>query len=61
MIPMMDEIFDRQYRAGRAQLNATILDALSQFGSAVGNAFSVLHRIEYSAPWTATAKRARLH
>lgn len=61
MVPMMDEIFDRHYRAGRAELNATILDGLSQLGSAVSNAFAVLNRIEYSAPWAAKPKQARLH
>jgi hypothetical protein len=61
MITMVDEIYDRQYRAGRADLNAAILDLASRFGKAAANAFGVLNRIEYAAPWTARARRARSH
>ena len=61
MITMIDELFDRQYRAGRNELNAAILDFASRFSNAVGNAFAVLNRIEYSAPWAAKPKRVRLH
>ena len=56
---MIDEIFDRQYQAGRDALNASIMGAFARFGHAFGNAFQVLNRIEYQAPWTARAKRAR--
>ena len=59
MVTMIDEIFDRQYQAGRQQLNASLIDGVSRFGRAVLNAFTVLNRIEYSAPWTAKAKRVR--
>ena len=61
MITMVDEIYDRDYRAGRDALNAAILSAFSRFGHAVGNAFEVLNRIEYSAPWTIKTKRVRTH
>jgi len=59
MVTMIDEIFDRSYQAGRDQLNSAILGGLGRLGTAVGNAFAVLNRIEYDAPWTAKAKRAR--
>jgi hypothetical protein len=58
---MIDENFDRQYQAGREVLNASIASALSRLGDAVGNAFLVLNKIEYQAPWTAPGKRARHH
>ena len=61
MVTMVDEIFDRHYQAGRNELNAAILGFASRFGRAFGNAFAVLNRIEYSAPWTAKPKRARSH
>lgn len=48
---MVDEIFDRHYREGRAELNASIDRALKRFGKAISNAFNVLQRIEYDAPW----------
>jgi hypothetical protein len=59
MVTMVDEIFDRHYQAGRSELNAAILDLAGRFGKACGNAFTVLNRIEYSAPWAAKSRRAR--
>ena len=56
MITMIDEIFDRSYQHGRAELNAAIGGALARFGHAVGEAFAVLNRIEYSAPWARPGK-----
>ena len=56
---MIDEIFDRQYQAGRDALNATIANAFARFGRAVGDAFQVLNKIEYDAPWANKRKRAR--
>ena len=61
MVTMVDEIFDRHYQAGRDQLNVSLLTGLRRFGEAFGNAFKVLNRIEYSAPWTIRPKRARSH
>jgi hypothetical protein len=59
MVTMIDEIFDRHYQAGRAELNASITGAFSRFGKAVDAAFAALNRIEYSEPWKVTRKRAR--
>ena len=59
MITMIDEMFDRSYQHGRAELNAAIGGALARFGHAVGEAFAVLNRIEYSAPWARPGKKAR--
>ena len=59
MLTMVDEIYDRHYREGRAELNAALTGLFSRFGSAFANAFKVLNRIEYSAPWAARPKRAR--
>jgi hypothetical protein len=61
MVTMVDEIFDRAYQAGRTDLNAGIEAALSRFVKAIGNSFTVLNRIEYSAPWTSRQTRARSH
>ena len=60
MITMIDEMFDRDYRGGREQLNSTILGLATSFGNAVTNAFKVLNRIEYSAPWLGKSKSARI-
>jgi len=59
MVTMVDEIFDRHYQAGRNELNATIGKAFASLSDAIGNAFNVLNKIEYQAPWTAKPKRAR--
>jgi hypothetical protein len=59
MVTMVDEIFDRHYQASRTELNASLLAGFRHFGQAFGNAFKVLNRIEYSAPWAANPKRAR--
>jgi hypothetical protein len=59
MDTMVDEMFDRQYRAGRNEMIAAIADGLSKLANAVRNAFEVLVRIEYQAPWAAKSTRAR--
>jgi hypothetical protein len=61
MITMIDEIYDRHYREARADLNAALTHALGRLGNAIHDAFDVLVRIEYSAPWAAKAKRVRSH
>lgn len=48
---MIDEIFDRGYQAGRADLNAGLDWLLARIAASAGNAFRVLNRIEYDAPW----------
>ena len=59
MVTMVDEIFDRYYQAGRDELNAAIASGFGSMARAIGNAFEVLNKIEYQAPWTAAPKRAR--
>ena len=59
MVTMVDEIFDRHYQAGRRDLNKSLARGFGRLGRAVGNAFEVLVKIEYHAPWTAKPTRAR--
>ena len=59
MVTMVDEIYDRHYQAARQELNASIANAFSRLGSAIGNAFQVLVNIEYQSPWTAKSRKAR--
>jgi hypothetical protein len=61
MVTMVDEIFDRAYRDSRSQLNASLAGVFADIGRTLGESFKVLHRIEWSAPWEAKAKRARTH
>jgi hypothetical protein len=60
MITMIDEIFDRHYQQGRAELNASFGRGLTRIGHAVSNAFNVLNRIEYNAPWASRKTVSRV-
>lgn len=53
---MVDEIYDRNYQAGRAELNAGIDRAVHRIGSTLGKSLAVLHRIEWGAPWNRDPK-----
>ena len=48
---MMDEIFDRNYQAARADLNAGLNRGFARIGNALSASFNALHRIQWSAPW----------
>ena len=48
---MMDEIFDRQYQAGRNDLNAGLDRAFTNISREVGKSLAAVHRFEWSAPW----------
>jgi hypothetical protein len=56
---MVDEIFDRGYQSGRAELHAGIDNGLARIARSFGDGIKVLHRIQWSAPWNGTNKRAR--
>lgn len=58
---MSDEMFDRDYRAGRTALNATIALAVRKVARAISGAFEATHRVQFSAPWTARARPVRSH
>ena len=61
MITMIDEIYDRNYQASRDGLNALLSSGFARLGHAVTNAFAVLNRIEYDAPWAPKRRKARSH
>ena len=48
---MMDEIFDRNYQAGRADLNAGLDRLFARVGKELGSSFKALHRVQWDAPW----------
>lgn len=50
---MRHELFDRDYQAGRATLNAGLDRAIAKIGRSLGDSLKVLHRIEWTAPWQA--------
>jgi hypothetical protein len=59
MVTMIDEIFDRAYQSGRGDLNTALGLLFSRTGKAVGEAFRVLNRIEYNAPWMERKRSGR--
>ena len=54
---MRDELFDRDYQAGRAELNAGIDRAIANIGKSLGDSLKLLHHLEWSAPWNAKTNR----
>jgi hypothetical protein len=44
---MVDQIYDRQYQAGRAELHAGI----DRLGRKIIEGFRTLNRIQFEAPW----------
>ena len=59
MVTMIDEIYDRHYQAGRAELNAGLDRAFARIGYALRNGFAVLNRVSYDAPWAPRTGRSR--
>lgn len=56
---MQDEIFDRTYQSGRAELNAGLDRAFASIARTLSDSFKVQHRLEWSAPWASSAKKTR--
>ena len=48
---MMDEHFDRQYQAGRAELHAGVEALGGRLLREATAVFEAIHRIRFSAPW----------
>ena len=46
MITMMDEIFDRNYQAGRADFNAGLDRGFARLGKALSASLGALHRVQ---------------
>jgi hypothetical protein len=61
MITMIDEIYDRNFQARRAELSRAVADGFARLGNGVHKAFEVLNRVEYSAPWAAKPGKVRPH
>jgi hypothetical protein len=52
---MVDEIFDRTYQSGRAELHAGLDRGFGRIGSTLSKSLKALHRIEWNAPWARNA------
>jgi hypothetical protein len=55
MITMMDEIYDRNYQAGRAELHAGIDAIARKLRASIVPALSAIHHFEWDAPWAVKA------
>ena len=58
---MVDEIHDRGYQAGRAELHDGIDALFRKLRDALAPAFTALHHIEWDAPWDVPARRQAKH
>ena len=56
MITMIDEIYDRGYQAGRAELHDGIDALIRKVRGAIVPALQAVHRFEWDAPWLNQAK-----
>ncbi len=56
---MIDQMFDRAYQQARAEMNAGLGLIFNRIGKAALNAFRVLNRIEYDAPWLNRQRKGR--
>jgi hypothetical protein len=59
LVIIIDEMFDRAYHQGRAELNAGLASAVRRFGASMTKAFEVLNRIDYDAPWLHQRRKGR--
>ncbi len=48
---MIDEIFDRQFQSGRADLFDGIERGVGRFAKSIVSGFATLQRIQFDAPW----------
>ena len=54
---MRDEIYDRDYQAGRAELHDGIDRAILRIGRLIGASFNAIHVIHVAAPWRQPRRR----
>ena len=53
---MMDQIYDRGYQAGRADLHAGIDRLVRKIGNAIVPGLAAIHHFEWDAPWQTEAR-----
>ena len=55
---MQDEIYDRYYQAGRADLHAGLDRGFDAIGRFVAGTFNAIHDVQFAAPWKRQARHA---
>lgn len=58
MITMVDEIFDRNFQTGRADLFRGIDNGLHHLARSIAGAFETMNRIQFDAPWSSKGSDA---
>lgn len=53
---MIDQLYDRNYQAARAQMNADIGSGLARLARNIRVTLDALHRIEFAAPWRSSGR-----
>lgn len=53
---MRDELYDRDYQNGRAELHDGVDRLLARLADGLRVTFAAIHRTEWSAPWKAPSK-----
>jgi hypothetical protein len=61
MITMIDEIYDRSFQAGRADLNRSLVAIFARIRDAIIPVMASLHRIEWDAPWESGTRMKAKH
>lgn len=56
---MVDEIYDRAYQNGRAELHAGIDRLFATIGREFGKSLKAIHRFEWNAPWAARSTASK--
>lgn len=53
---MRDELFDRDYQHGRAELHQGLDQIIRLIAQGLAGTFDAIHRVEWSAPWRGHVK-----
>ena len=59
MITMIDEIFDRTYQNGRADLHRGVDQVVGAIARRLDDSLKVLHDLQWSAPWSPRAATSK--
>ena len=59
MVTMVDEIFDRMYQQGRADLHRDVGRLFGSIVGELGKSLKAIHSFEWNAPWAARTKASK--
>ncbi len=59
MVTMVDEIYDRMYQEGRADLQRHVGRLFGSVASELGKSLKAMHSLEWTAPWAAKARASK--